>query len=127
MFVPCPHCQFLVAHHPQLRPLPDACPRCGRPLQETDDAGGDDAPPPAAAPDGSAAVEADAVVPAAQDVPAIAEAASAAIGKNIDRRSVTVTSPIKSVGQHKALVKLHDDVTAAITVSVEEAVSKKRK
>lgn len=57
----------------------------------------------------------------------IAEAASAAIGKNIDRRSVTVTSPIKSVGQHKALVKLHDDVTAAITVSVEEAVSKKRK
>ena len=78
MFVPCPHCQFLVAHHPQLQPLPDACPRCGRPLQETDDAGGDDAPPPAAAPDGSAAVEADAVVPAAQDVPAIAEAASAA-------------------------------------------------
>lgn len=34
MFVPCPHCQFLVAHHPQLRPLPADCPRCGRPLQE---------------------------------------------------------------------------------------------
>ncbi|GAB3515795.1 DUF3426 domain-containing protein [Pseudoxanthomonas daejeonensis] len=33
MFVPCPHCQFLVAHHPQLRPLPADCPRCGRALQ----------------------------------------------------------------------------------------------
>ena len=38
MFVPCPHCQFLVAHHPQLRPLPAACPRCNRLLQ---DAGAD--------------------------------------------------------------------------------------
>lgn len=34
MFVPCPHCQFLVAHHPQLRPMPADCPRCGRPLAE---------------------------------------------------------------------------------------------
>jgi hypothetical protein len=34
MFVPCPHCQFLVAHHPQLQPLPDDCPRCGKPLQD---------------------------------------------------------------------------------------------
>jgi hypothetical protein len=34
MFVPCPHCQFLVAHHPQLRPMPADCPRCGRPLDE---------------------------------------------------------------------------------------------
>ena len=34
MFFPCPYCQFLVNHHPQLRPLPHACPRCGRPLIE---------------------------------------------------------------------------------------------
>jgi len=34
MFVPCPHCQFLVTHHPQLQPLPDDCPRCGKPLQD---------------------------------------------------------------------------------------------
>lgn len=34
MFFPCPHCQFLVSHHPQLRPLPADCPQCGRPLQE---------------------------------------------------------------------------------------------
>ena len=38
MFVPCPHCQFLVAHHPQLRPLPSHCPRCGRGLHEDADA-----------------------------------------------------------------------------------------
>lgn len=38
MFVPCPHCQFLVAHHPQLRPLPAECPRCGRRLQDDVDA-----------------------------------------------------------------------------------------
>ena len=63
MFFPCPHCQFLVAHHPQLRPLPAACPRCGKPLQEDgpSDAetavAGNDAPAPAeaAAPAGDAA------------------------------------------------------------------------
>jgi hypothetical protein len=38
MFGPCPHCQFLVAHQPQLRPLPAACPRCGLALQESEDA-----------------------------------------------------------------------------------------
>ncbi|WP_372018227.1 DUF3426 domain-containing protein [Pseudoxanthomonas sp. 10H] len=38
MFVPCPHCQFLVAHPPQLRPLPAACPRCGKPLDDGQDA-----------------------------------------------------------------------------------------
>jgi len=43
MFVPCPHCQFLVAHHPQLRPLPAECPRCGRQLEEDIDAAADDA------------------------------------------------------------------------------------
>lgn len=33
MFVPCPHCQFLVACPPQQRALlPADCPRCGRPL-----------------------------------------------------------------------------------------------
>ena len=42
MFYPCPHCQFLVTHHPQLRPLPADCPRCGRPLQEDVPATGDE-------------------------------------------------------------------------------------
>lgn len=41
MFVPCPHCQFLVAHHPQLRPLPAECPRCGKLLEEDIDAAAD--------------------------------------------------------------------------------------
>ena len=39
MFVPCPHCQFLVTHHPQLQPLPDDCPRCGKPLQDDGEPG----------------------------------------------------------------------------------------
>lgn len=43
MFVPCPHCQFLVAHHPQLRPLPADCPRCGRALQDAGEAPAADA------------------------------------------------------------------------------------
>ena len=32
MFATCPHCQFLVAQHPQTRALPPACPRCGKAL-----------------------------------------------------------------------------------------------
>lgn len=38
MFFPCPHCQFLVAYHPQSRPLPAQCPRCGKPLDEDSEA-----------------------------------------------------------------------------------------
>ncbi|WP_051412506.1 DUF3426 domain-containing protein [Pseudoxanthomonas sp. J35] len=44
MFYPCPHCQFLVAYHPQSRPLPAACPRCGRPLEDEPGAGEDAGP-----------------------------------------------------------------------------------
>ena len=53
MFVPCPHCQFLVAHHPQLRPLPAEWPRCGRQLEEDIDAaaGAVDGTPPGQAAD----------------------------------------------------------------------------
>lgn len=34
MFATCPHCQFLVAQHPQTRALPPACPRCGQSLAD---------------------------------------------------------------------------------------------
>lgn len=51
MFVPCPHCQFLVAHHPQLRPLPADCPRCGRPLQDEGEPDASAGPAPEAGPD----------------------------------------------------------------------------
>ena len=66
MFYPCPHCQFLVTHHPQLRPLPHACPRCGRPLIE----------------DGVSLVDLESSVPDAPDAEAasVAPAAPAASG-----------------------------------------------
>ena len=66
MFFPCPYCQFLVNHHPQLRPLPHACPRCGRPLIE----------------DGVSLVDLESSVPDAPDAEAasVAPAAPAASG-----------------------------------------------
>ncbi|MCI1675935.1 MAG: 50S ribosomal protein L9 [Ancrocorticia sp.] len=57
----------------------------------------------------------------------IAEVASAATGKDIDRRAVTVPSPIKSLGQHKATIKLHEDVVATVSITVEDVPAKKRK
>lgn len=42
---------------------------------------------------------------------------SAGIGE-IDKRKVQITSPIKSVGDHEATVRLRDDVTAVIALQV---------
>jgi len=42
---------------------------------------------------------------------------NAGIGE-IDKRKVQITSPIKSVGEHEATVRLRDDVTAVITLQV---------
>ncbi|MDD7385182.1 MAG: 50S ribosomal protein L9 [Actinomycetaceae bacterium] len=56
----------------------------------------------------------------------IAEAATAASGKAIDRHAVTLVSPIKSVGEYVAHVQLHKDVQAVLKVNV-KATPKKRK
>lgn len=48
----------------------------------------------------------------------IAAAVSAAGLGDIDKRKITVPSAIKVVGEHEALVRLHDDVTAALTLQV---------
>lgn len=48
----------------------------------------------------------------------IAEAVEAAGLGKIDRRKVHITSPIKATGEHEATVRLHDDVTAVITLQV---------
>ncbi|KAB1645185.1 50S ribosomal protein L9 [Gulosibacter chungangensis] len=49
---------------------------------------------------------------------AVAEAAEAqGIGK-IDQRKIVFPNPIKSVGNHQATVRLHDDVSATFTVQV---------
>ncbi|WP_261166724.1 50S ribosomal protein L9 [Microbacterium sp. Marseille-Q6965] len=37
---------------------------------------------------------------------------------DLDKRKITIPSPIKTVGDHEALVRLHDDVTAVINLQV---------
>lgn len=48
----------------------------------------------------------------------IADAVAEAGLGSLDKRKITVPTPIKSVGDHEALVRLHDDVTAVITLQV---------
>ncbi|MET4159078.1 50S ribosomal protein L9 [Agromyces sp. PvR057] len=49
------------------------------------------------------------------DVAAAVEAAG--LGA-VDKRKVTIPSPIKSVGDHEAIVRLHDELSATITLQV---------
>src|SRR5437588_6685974 len=39
-------------------------------------------------------------------------------GYTIDRRKIQLDEPIKQLGEHKVLVRLHRDVTAEVTVNV---------
>jgi large subunit ribosomal protein L9 len=39
---------------------------------------------------------------------------------NIDRRKIVLDDPIKQLGDHKIAIKLHQDVTAHLTVKVEK-------
>jgi large subunit ribosomal protein L9 len=48
----------------------------------------------------------------------VAEAVAAAGGPTLDKRKVTIASPIKSVGTHKATVVLHPEVAATLTLEV---------
>ncbi|MCF2707172.1 50S ribosomal protein L9 [Arcanobacterium haemolyticum] len=57
----------------------------------------------------------------------IADAASEAAGKAVDRRAINVPTPIKSTGTYKATIKLHDDVVATLNLSVVAAKTKKKK
>jgi large subunit ribosomal protein L9 len=49
----------------------------------------------------------------------IAEALSAQVGVQVDRRDVHLDEPIRSVGTHEATVHLHADVDPVITVDVQ--------
>jgi large subunit ribosomal protein L9 len=40
------------------------------------------------------------------------------LGKEIDRRSVEFVTPIRSLGEHKATVRLHEDVFANLLIQV---------
>ncbi|MDT0157849.1 50S ribosomal protein L9 [Microbacterium sp. ARD32] len=48
----------------------------------------------------------------------VADAVAAAGIGSIDKRKVHFAAPIKSTGEHEATVRLHDDVTAVITLQV---------
>ncbi len=48
----------------------------------------------------------------------VAEAVKAAGGPELDKRKVTIPSPIKSVGSHTATVSLAPEVTATVTLEV---------
>jgi large subunit ribosomal protein L9 len=48
----------------------------------------------------------------------IAAALTAVAGEEIDKRTIVVTNPIKSLGAHTVSVKLHDDVSASVALNV---------
>ncbi|MFJ2368016.1 50S ribosomal protein L9 [Microbacterium sp. NPDC087665] len=48
----------------------------------------------------------------------VADAVAAAGLGTIDKRKVHITAPIKATGDHEATVRLHEDVTAVITLQV---------
>ncbi|MBC2932101.1 50S ribosomal protein L9 [Nocardioides sp. zg-1228] len=48
----------------------------------------------------------------------IADAITAVSGEKVDRRTIVVANPIKSLGAHEVSVKLHDEVSAAVALNV---------
>jgi large subunit ribosomal protein L9 len=48
----------------------------------------------------------------------VADAVAAAGLGAIDKRKIEITTPIKAVGDHEASIRLRDDITATITLSV---------
>ena len=53
-----------------------------------------------------------------QDFYITSEPLKAAGFGDLDKRKIHITSPIKSVGEHEATIRLRDDVTAVITLQV---------
>ena len=48
----------------------------------------------------------------------IAEALSSASGQEVDKRTIAVGNPIKSLGAHEVTVRLHDEVSATVSLNV---------
>ena len=48
----------------------------------------------------------------------VAEAVKSMFDKDIDRRTVEFATPIRSLGEHKATVRLHEDIFANLVVQV---------
>ncbi|MEE1650401.1 50S ribosomal protein L9 [Brachybacterium sp. J144] len=48
----------------------------------------------------------------------VAEGVKSAFDKDIDRRTVEFPAPIRALGEHKATVRLHDDIFANLLIQV---------
>ncbi|GAB4001786.1 50S ribosomal protein L9 [Nocardioides ultimimeridianus] len=48
----------------------------------------------------------------------IASALGEAAGESIDKRTIVIGSPIKALGNHAVSVKLHDEVSASVALTV---------
>lgn len=48
----------------------------------------------------------------------IADAITEVSGEKVDRRTIVVTNPIKSLGAHEVSVKLHDEVSATVALNI---------
>ena len=48
----------------------------------------------------------------------IASAIAATTGEQVDKRTIVVDHPIKSLGAHEVSVKLHDDVSATVSLNI---------
>ncbi len=48
----------------------------------------------------------------------IADAIAAVSGEAVDKRTIVVTNPIKSLGSHQVAVRVHDEVAATVHVDV---------
>jgi large subunit ribosomal protein L9 len=48
----------------------------------------------------------------------IAEALAETSGQSVDRRTIVMGNPIKSLGNHEVSVKLHDEVSATVALNV---------
>lgn len=51
----------------------------------------------------------------------VAEALSTATGESVDKRTIAIKNPIKSLGAHEVSVKLHDEVSAQVALNVVSA------
>ncbi len=48
----------------------------------------------------------------------IADALSAVSGQEVDKRTIAVGNPIKSLGAHEVTVRLHDELSATVALNV---------
>jgi large subunit ribosomal protein L9 len=48
----------------------------------------------------------------------IAAALAEATGESVDKRTIAVANPIKTLGSHEVSIRLHDDVSATVALNV---------